>query len=41
MINKDDVTIKTTETQTKPNQKEKVIEVQYDENNPTEYLEDE
>lgn len=40
-INHDDVTIKTTETETAPNQKEKVIEVEYDENNPTEYLEDE
>lgn len=40
-INHDDVTIKTTETKTAPDQKAKVIEVQYDENNPTEYLEDE
>lgn len=40
-LNHEDVTIKTTETETKPNQKEKIIEVEYDENNPTEYLEDE
>lgn len=39
--NHDDVTIKTTETINNPNEKEKVIEVEYDENNPTEYLEDE
>ena len=40
-INHDDVTIKTTETNKSPNKREKVIKVEYDENNPTEYLEDE
>lgn len=40
-INHDDVTIKTTETNKGPNKREKVIQVEYDENNPTEYLEDE